>query len=85
MNPRVIAAKPIENYKLSIVFTNGEKGYFDLSKYLDLGIFKELKQREKFLSVKVIDGTLVWSNGADLCPDTIYLESEKETPLPKIS
>jgi hypothetical protein len=78
MNPRVSEAFPINNYKLSLVFTNGEHGVYDCSKLLDFGVFKELKSKHYFEQVKVIDGTVVWPHEQDICPDTLYLDSVKE-------
>jgi len=75
MNPRVISVKPEKNYHLQLQFNNGECRDFDVSPYLDKGIFKELKSLEMFYSVKVIDGTVQWQNETDFCPDTLYLES----------
>ena len=77
MNPRVKNAKVINNNQIEIEFTNNEKGIFDISKYLNIGIFKDLQNIDKLCDFKVVYGTIEWSNGADLCPDTIYLESIK--------
>jgi len=75
MNPRVIKAKPLIDYQLQLLFTNGESRIFDVKPYFDKGIFKELKTLEIFNSVKVIDGTVQWRNEADFCPDTLYMDS----------
>ncbi len=75
MNPRVKTVKPIVNYRLLIGFENGEVRIFDVSPYLDNGIFKELKSKEKFNSAKVVEGTVQWINEADFCPDTLYMDS----------
>ena len=32
-----------------------------------------------FRKAKVVDGTVVWSHGQDVCPDTLYLDSVKDT------
>lgn len=39
----VINVEPLNDYKLLLTFDNGEKRIFDVSPYLDKGIFKELK------------------------------------------
>ncbi len=75
MNPRVKKVNIQANYHLLLLFDNGEQKIFDTSPYLEKGIFKELKQKDIFNSVKVIDGTVQWQNEADFCPDTLYLES----------
>ncbi len=77
MNPRVQNAKAIDNYSIQILFTNGETGIFDATEYLNIGIFQELQKPQIFNTVKAVDGTIQWINGADLCPDTVYLDSKK--------
>lgn len=75
MNPRVIKVKPEQNFMLLITFSNGEVKYFDVKPYLGFGIFKELKDMSVFNSVRPFLGSIQWSNGVDLCPDTLYMES----------
>jgi hypothetical protein len=76
MNPRVINVKPEADYSLLITFSNGEVKTFDVKPYLQKGIFKELGDLSIFNSVKPFLGSIQWSNGVDLCPDTLYLESK---------
>ena len=75
MNPRVKHVIPGNDFTLKLVFSNDEKKVFDVKPYLNFGIFSELKNRSVFNSVKVSFGTIVWNNGLDICPDTLYLES----------
>jgi hypothetical protein len=76
MNPRVSNVQPQQNYFLLITFDNGEVKRFDVNPYLEIGIFKELKDMSVFNSVKPFLGSIQWSNGIDLCPDTLYLDSK---------
>jgi hypothetical protein len=77
MNPRIRLVEPLEGYKLRLEFTNGEIGLFDCSHLLDLGVFQELKDPEYFKQARVFQGTIVWPHEQDICPDTLYLDSEK--------
>lgn len=44
MNPRIKDVKPSsKDFTLILTFQNGEVGIFDVKPYLDIGIFKELK------------------------------------------
>ncbi|MDO8952131.1 MAG: DUF2442 domain-containing protein [Draconibacterium sp.] len=43
MNPRVQKVKPLDDFKLLIVFENGEERIFDVTPFLDKGIFTELR------------------------------------------
>lgn len=76
MNPRVSKVQPAQNFILSITFNNGEVKTFDVKPYLEIGMFKELKDTSIFNSVKPFLGSIQWSNGLDFCPDTLYLESK---------
>lgn len=76
MNPRVKDVKILENYRLLLTFTNDEKKIFDVQPYLSIGVFRDLKNKEIFNSVKLSDGTIQWVNEIDFCPDTLYLESQ---------
>ena len=75
MNPRIKEVIPTDDYKLKIVFTNGERGVYDCSHLLDFGVFKELKDKNYFKQVKVLDGTVTWPHEQDICPDTLYIDS----------
>jgi len=77
MNPEVVHVKPQQDYTLHLWFTNGEEGVLDMKPYLDRGIFRALKDEEMFNTVKPFIGTIQWANQADLCPDTVYLDSMK--------
>ncbi|MGK5092639.1 DUF2442 domain-containing protein [Deltaproteobacteria bacterium TL4] len=77
MNPRVTVVTPIADYKLELIFSNGEKGIYDCSCLLDFGVFNELKDENYFKQVKAWDGTIMWPHEQDICPDTLYLDSEK--------
>lgn len=76
MNPRIKKVHPSDDYTLNIVFENNEEKVFDVKPYLEKGIFKQLKDRRIFNSVKPFLGSIQWINGLDLCPDTLYLESK---------
>jgi hypothetical protein len=75
MKPRIKDVKPLSNYNLLLIFTNGEEKMFDVKPYLDKGIFKELKDISLFNSVKPFLGSIQWKNGQDFCPDTLYEDS----------
>lgn len=77
MNPRVKNVQPETNYTLRLWFNNGEEGVLDMRPYLDKGIFRALKCKKMFNSVRPVFGTIQWENEADLCPDTVYLDSVK--------
>jgi len=75
MNPRVAKVTPEENYCLLLEFTNGERREFNVSPYLEKGIFTQLKEKSYFQQARVSMGTVEWPNGQDFCPDTLFEES----------
>ena len=77
MNPRVKRVKPGVGYRLRITFSNGEKGTYDCRPLLDFGVFQELRDDAYFRQVRAENGTVVWPHEQDICPDTLYLDSEK--------
>ncbi len=76
MNPRVLNVKANEDYTLNIEFTNNEIKSFDVKPYLEIGIFRELQDINKFKNVIPFLGSIQFKGGQDLCPDTLYLESK---------
>lgn len=75
MNPRVKEVSTTKDFTLLLVFSNNEKKQFDVKPYLNFGLFSELRDYSIFQTAKVEYGTVNWSNGLDICPDTLYLES----------
>jgi hypothetical protein len=76
MNPRVKQVRTTKDFMLQLVFTNDEKKQFDIKPYLNFGLFAELNDYAIFKTATVEYGTVNWSNGLDICPDTLYLESK---------
>ena len=84
MNPRIKDVHPNSDFTLTLTFTNHEVRLFDVKPYLDRGIFRELKDRRYFNSVRPFLGSIQWPNGQDFCPDTLFQQSrpiENDTRL----
>jgi len=75
MRPKAVEVKPLNNYILKIKFDNGEVKKFDVKPYMEHKIFKELKNISMFNTVKISGLSISWKNGADICPDELYLNS----------
>lgn len=69
--------KPDNDYILHLIFENGEKRKFDMKPYLEIGIFKELKDVSIFNTVHVNFDTVEWNNKADFDPEILYKYSTK--------
>lgn len=76
MRPKAIDVKPLKNYMLEIIFSNGEKKKFDVKPYLKFKPFEQLKDEKEFKKVKIAGLSIEWENGADICPDELYNNSK---------
>jgi hypothetical protein len=72
MNPRVSQVQPLTAYRLLLTFTSGEERIFDMTPYLDKGIFTSLRDPAYFNAVRAVGGSIAWPDEQDLCPDTLY-------------
>ena len=69
----VINIKYRGKYVYSIKFDDGVEGDVDFSEYLSKGpVFQALKDSKVFSKATVEGGTIAWSNGADIAPETLY-------------
>jgi hypothetical protein len=75
---KVITAEPIEGYRLKVLLSNGKQGIFDVTPYLDKGVFHELKDREYFRRVNAAFGGVVWPHEQDFSAETIEFELQQE-------
>jgi hypothetical protein len=71
---KVILVEPRDNYTLFIKLSNGKLGEFDVSGYLNKGIFKELQDSSYFKQVRLGFGGVVWPHEQDFSADTIEAE-----------
>lgn len=58
-------------YILLCTFSTGEKKTVDLTPLLKYPAFEELKDEKMFIQFG-LDGTIFWSNGADIAPEYLY-------------
>lgn len=68
----VLNVIPKDDYKLEISFDTGEIRLFDVSPYLEKGVFKQLKDIALFKQAHVQGGTVCWPGDLDIAPETLY-------------
>ena len=69
---RVRDASALGGHRLRLQLTTGQVVERDLSDVLTGPIFEPLRTDERmFHDVQVEGGTVVWPNGADICPDVL--------------
>ena len=69
----------LDGCRLQLTFHNGERREVDVAALVPFdGVFAELHDDAYFRQVRVVPdvGTIVWPNGADLCPDVLYERSQ---------
>ena len=76
MNPYVKHLTPLADYRLLVKFENGERRIFDLTPYLDKGVFMQLRDPARFRLARVVAGSIEWPGEIDLSYDTIYMQSQ---------
>ena len=76
MNPCVTLVRPLDDYRLEILFENGERRVFDVNPYLQRGVFVRLHNRATFQAARVVAGSVEWPGELDLSYDTLYVESQ---------
>jgi hypothetical protein len=66
----------LDGYRVELTFADGVQGVVDIADRIvgRGGIFGPLEDPQFFRQVRVDKefGTLVWPNGADICPDLLY-------------
>ena len=77
--PAVIRAEPRAGYVLHLTFNDGVEGTVDCSQWFQGPIFEPLKERDYFLRFFVDGGTVMWPNGADIAPETLYEGTKPNT------
>ncbi|NJL26989.1 MAG: DUF2442 domain-containing protein [Thermoanaerobaculia bacterium] len=77
---RIRSVKPLAAFRVHLGFTDGSERTVDLAPFLDGPVFEPLKADPDLFRAVDVDrelGTIVWPNGADLCPDVLY-EAERK-------
>ena len=69
--PEVIECSVVGPSRVRLRFRDGWVGTVDLAPALHGPMFDVLRRPGKFREVILKDGTLVWPNGADICPSVL--------------
>jgi Protein of unknown function (DUF2442) len=80
--PLLTEAEPLDGYAVHVRFGDGTTADVDLSYLLDYGgVFEPLHDPAYFarLQADAEAGTIVWPNGADVAPETLYAHAQGRT------
>lgn len=74
MNNDVVEVRYVREYVVWLRFQDGTSGEVDIQPSFKGPVFEPLKDIEYFKKVRVDSeiGTIVWPNGADVAPETLY-------------
>ncbi len=72
--PNLQSVKPLLDYKLELIYSNGVTGIYDVSNLLKYEVFSGLKNIELFNKVHKSYNAVVWNDEMDLCGDSLYLK-----------
>lgn len=70
--PSVIEAQYRGGYRIHLSFSDNTAKTVDFRKWLEGPVFEPLKDPAYFRRFFVEAGTVVWPNGADIAPETLY-------------
>lgn len=68
----------VRNFEVEITFSDGTTEILDLAPLLAGLVFEPLRTNRSLFEALRVDeelGTIVWPNGADLCPDVLYMQA----------
>ena len=70
----VVEVRYLRDYTLWLRFEDGSSGEVDIKPSLKGPVFEPLRDIEFFKQVRIDPeiGTIVWPNGADVAPETLY-------------
>lgn len=72
---RIAAAVTLAGRRVQLTLTDGRVIERDLAPLLTGPVFDQIRlSDQRFAELRVENGTLVWPDGADLCPDVLIWE-----------
>ncbi len=70
--PFVIRAEHRGGFRIHLVFNDNLESTLDFEPWLEGPVFEPLKKLNYFRRFFIDGGTVVWPNGADIAPETLY-------------
>lgn len=68
-NVRTVHALP--GHRLQVETVGGQKGIFDMTPFLNHGVFRELRDPHYFVQVGIVLGAVTWPHQQDIAPETL--------------
>lgn len=68
---KVTQCEPMPGYRLKVTCSDGATGIFDMSRYVDRGMFKPLKDPQTFGRVRLAFGVPSWPGDIDIAAERV--------------
>lgn len=78
--PAVVTAQYLGSCRIRLGFNDGTEGAVSFRRWLKGPIFEPLVDLDYFRRFFVEGGTVVWPNGADIAPETLYSATRAPRP-----
>jgi hypothetical protein len=75
--PQVVRAIHDRGFRIRLTFNDGLEANVDFEPWLMGEVFEPLKNGSYFRKFFLDGGTVVWPNGADIAPETLYEEATR--------
>jgi Protein of unknown function (DUF2442) len=82
--PSVVRAEYQGEYWIHLVFSDSSEATVNFLQWLDGPVFEPLKDPSYFRRFFIDGGTVVWPNGADIAPETLYDAVQATRPNPAL-
>ena len=77
--PFVVRAQYDGGFRILLTFNDNLEGTVDFEPWLQGPVFEPLKDQSYFQRFFIDGGTVVWPNGADIAPETLYEVAKRTT------
>jgi hypothetical protein len=82
--PHVIRANHEQGFRIHLTFNDGTEASVDFESWLTGPIFEPLNDVAYFRKFFLDGGTVVWPNGADIAPETLYEAAQATRSNPRM-
>ena len=85
--PEIVQVVPYPDYTVDVYFSDGKIISYDITPFLDKGVFRALQNRDIFMNrCKIMNDTLAWDVQGDCDPSTcIDIDPETLYACPPVS
>jgi hypothetical protein len=78
--PHVVRAAYEKDFRIRLTFNDGVEASVDFRPWLTGPVFEPLQKTSYFRKFFLDGGTVVWPNGADIAPETLYEAATQSNP-----